>query len=42
VRKGDDFTNFIVPKVMRNPEDLTFWVAKGLFRRVAGIAEFPI
>jgi hypothetical protein len=33
---GDDLTTFIVPKVMKNPETLTFWIPKGLFRPVAG------
>jgi hypothetical protein len=36
VRKGDDLTNFIVPKVMKNPEVLTFRIPKGLLRPVAG------
>jgi hypothetical protein len=36
VRKGDDLTTFTVPKVMKNPEALTFRIPKGLFRHVAG------
>jgi hypothetical protein len=36
MRKGDDFTAFIVPKVMKNPEALTFRIPRGLFRPVAG------
>jgi hypothetical protein len=36
VRKGDDLTTFTVPKVMKNPEALTFRIPKGLFRPVAG------
>jgi hypothetical protein len=36
VRKGDDLTTFIVPKVMKNPEALTFRIPKGLLRPVAG------
>jgi hypothetical protein len=36
VRKGDDLTTFIVPKVMKNPEALTLRVPKGLLRPVAG------
>jgi hypothetical protein len=36
VRKDDDLTTFIVPKVMKNPEALTFRIPKGLFRPVAG------
>jgi hypothetical protein len=36
VRKGDDLTTFIVPKVMKNPEALTFRIPKGLIRPVAG------
>jgi hypothetical protein len=35
VRKGDDFTTFIVPKVEKNPEALTFPIPKDLFRPVA-------
>jgi hypothetical protein len=34
--KGDDLTTLIVSKVMKNPEALTFWVPKGLFRPEAG------
>jgi hypothetical protein len=37
VRKGDDLTTFIVRKVLKNPEALTFRILKGLFRPVAGI-----
>jgi hypothetical protein len=29
VRKGDDLTTYIVPKVMKNPEALTFQIPKG-------------
>jgi hypothetical protein len=36
VRKGDDFTTFMVPKVMKNPEALTYRIPKGLFRPAAG------
>jgi hypothetical protein len=36
VRKADDLTTFIVPKVMKNPEALTFRIPKDLFRPVAG------
>ena len=36
MRKGDDLTTFKVPKVMKNPEGLTFRIRKGLFRPVAG------
>jgi hypothetical protein len=36
VHKGDDLTTFIVPKVMKNLEALTFRIPKGLFRPVAG------
>jgi hypothetical protein len=36
VRKGDDLTTFIVPKVVKNPEALTFRTPKGLLRPVAG------
>jgi hypothetical protein len=36
VRKGDDLTAFIVPKVMKNPEAFTFRMPKGLVRLVAG------
>jgi hypothetical protein len=36
MRKGDDLTTFIVPKIMENPEALTFRIPKGLFRPVAG------
>jgi hypothetical protein len=36
VRKGDDLANFIVSKIMKNPEALTFRVPRGLFRPVAG------
>jgi hypothetical protein len=36
VHKGDDLTTFIVPKVMKNQEALTFRIPKGLFRPVAG------
>jgi hypothetical protein len=36
VRKGDDLTTFIVPKVMKNPEALTFRIPKSLFRPIAG------
>jgi hypothetical protein len=35
VRKGDYLNTFVVPKVMKNPEALTFWILKGLFRPVA-------
>jgi hypothetical protein len=34
--KGDDLTTFIMPKVMKNPEALTFRIPNGLFRPVAG------
>jgi hypothetical protein len=36
VLRGDDLTAFIVPKVMKNPEALTFRIHKGLFRPVVG------
>jgi hypothetical protein len=36
VRKGDDLTTFIVPKVMKNSEVLTFRIPKGLLSPVAG------
>ena len=36
MRKVDDVTTFIVPKVMKNPVALTFWIPKGLFKPVAG------
>jgi hypothetical protein len=36
VPKGDDLTTFIVPKVMKNPEALTFRMPSGLFRPAAG------
>ena len=36
MRKGDDLTTFIAPKVMKNPEALIFRVPKGLLRPVAG------
>jgi hypothetical protein len=36
VRKDNDLTTFIVPKVMKNPEALTFQIPMGLFRPVAG------
>jgi hypothetical protein len=36
VREGDDLTAFIVPKVMKNPEALTFRIPRGLLRPVAG------
>jgi hypothetical protein len=32
---GDDLTTFIVPKVMKNPEALTFRIPKGLLGPVA-------
>jgi hypothetical protein len=32
---GKDLTAFTVPKVMKNPEALTFRIPKGLFRPVA-------
>ena len=35
-RKGDDLTNFIVSKVMKNSEALIFRIPKGLLRPVAG------
>jgi hypothetical protein len=35
VGKGDDLTTFIVPKVIKYPEALTFRIPKGLFRLVA-------
>jgi hypothetical protein len=35
VRKGDDLTTFIVPKVMKNSKALTFRIPNGLFRPVA-------
>ena len=35
MRKGDDLTTFRVPKVMKNPEALTFRIPKGLFWPVA-------
>jgi hypothetical protein len=36
VRKGDDLTTFIVPKLIKNPETLTYRIPKRLFRPVAG------
>jgi hypothetical protein len=36
MRKGDDLTTFIMPKVTKNPEGLTFRIPRGLFRSVAG------
>jgi hypothetical protein len=36
VRKGDDLTTFIVQKVMKNPEVLTFRIPKSLLRPVEG------
>jgi hypothetical protein len=33
--KGGDLTTLIVPKVMKNPEALTFRIPRGLFRPVA-------
>ena len=36
MRKGDDLTAFIVPKVMKNPEALTFRIPMILVRPVAG------
>jgi hypothetical protein len=36
MRKGDDLTTFVVPKVTKNPDALTFQIPKGLFRPVAG------
>ena len=36
MRKGDDLTTFIVPKVVKNPEALTFRIPKALFRPIAG------
>ena len=36
MRKGDDLTIFVVPKVMKNPEALTYRIYKGLLRPVAG------
>jgi hypothetical protein len=36
VPKGDDLTTFIVPKIMKNPEALTFRIPKDLFRPIAG------
>ena len=36
MRKGDDLTTFIVQKVMKNPEALTFRIPKGLLRPVLG------
>jgi hypothetical protein len=36
VRKGDDLTAFIVPRVMKNPEALTFRIPKSLFRPAVG------
>ena len=36
MRKDDDLTTFVVPKVMKNPDALTFQIPKGLFRPVAG------
>jgi hypothetical protein len=36
VRKGDDLTTFIVPKVMKNPEALTYRIPKGRLSPVAG------
>jgi hypothetical protein len=35
VRKGNNLTNFIVPKVEKNPEALAFGIPKGLLRTVA-------
>jgi hypothetical protein len=34
--EGDDLTTFVVPKVMTNPEVLTFRIPRGLFRPVTG------
>jgi hypothetical protein len=36
VLKGDELTTFVVPKVEKNPEALTFRIPKGLLRPVAG------
>jgi hypothetical protein len=36
VHKGDYLTTFTVLKVMKNPEALTFWILRGLFRPVVG------
>jgi hypothetical protein len=36
VRKDDDLTTFIEPKVEKYPEALTFPVPRGLLRPVAG------
>jgi hypothetical protein len=35
VHKADDPTTFIVPKVMKNLEALTYQIPMGLFRPVA-------
>jgi hypothetical protein len=36
VRKGNDLTTFIVPKVEKIRKPVTFWIPKGLLRPVAG------
>ena len=40
--KGDNLTTFVVSKVVKKPEALTFRNPKGLFRLVAGKLYFNV